>query len=287
MNKILRYLNQPFPVNDQPWLAVLAATLTVVFILGIFQPFGFEKNTMGRELVLLGYGIVTAAGTFVVCYIFPLLFKRYYNRENWTVWKNLLNFLFILILIGVGNTFFDWFIHHRSPETFFPLLKSYLVITMLVGIVPVVIITIITQNTSLKHHLREVEEINRILSEKDRGKENNESQKIVFTGNSKDSISLMPETVIYLESAGNYVDIYYKEDDQVKHKLLRATISQIEENLYPFRQFVRCHRAFIINVIFIRNASGNSQGYRLNLRNIDQEIPVSRSYTKAFREHLG
>ena len=35
--------------------------------------------------------------------------------------------------------------------------------------------------------------------------------------------------------------------------------------MQPFEYFVRCHRAYIVNINHIIHISGNAQGYRLNL----------------------
>ena len=70
---------------------------------------------------------------------------------------------------------------------------------------------------------------------------------------------------LYMESSGNYVDVCYREEGNMKHKLLRSTIKQMDEMMEKYGCFVRCHRAYIVNVNKIMNINGNAQGYRLNL----------------------
>ena len=77
---------------------------------------------------------------------------------------------------------------------------------------------------------------------------------------------------------------YYKEEGKEKHKLLRSTIKQMEETMQPFEYFVRCHRAYIVNINHIIHISGNAQGYRLNLTETTEEIPVSRTYLKNLKK---
>lgn len=285
MNKIRQYLNQPFPTDNQRWKIVLTATAIVVFILGVFEPFGLNLRA-AKIPILCGFGFVTAISTSIVCYVLPAIFKRFYN-DNWTVWKNILNCLLILFIIGLGNTLFDLIYANRELSTIPSLFVNYTVATILVGIVPCVIITVIAQNSSLKQNLKQAKEINQILSSRiNTSKEFLGSDKITLCGNTKDSISLYQEELIYLEASGNYIQVNYFRDNAIKHKLLRVTINQIEEYLVGYPQFVRCHRAFIINTSAVVSADGNSQGYKLNLHHTADEIPVSRSYAKMLKEHL-
>ena len=46
----------------------------------------------------------------------------------------------------------------------------------------------------------------------------------------------------------------------------------------PF--YIRCHRAFLVNIRMVVKVDGNSQGYKLNLEGCEEEVPVSRAYAK-------
>jgi len=76
-------------------------------------------------------------------------------------------------------------------------------------------------------------------------------------------------------------------DDKVGHKLLRSTIKQMEEQLKDHQSFIRCHRAYIVNMNQITNIEGNAQGYKLRLRKTDKDIPVSRTYIQALKDRIG
>ena len=158
--------------------------------------------------------------------------------------------------------------------------------TLTIGIVPLSIITIISQNNTLKRNLNSSEEINQILSERVKSLSNNNDEVITLKGSIKESINLKPEDIIYVESEGNYVNVYYKQDAKIMHRLLRSTIKQIEESLQNHVMLIRCHRAFIVNINYISNTKGNAQGYQLTLNDISQKIPVSRTYLKSVKDAL-
>jgi DNA-binding LytR/AlgR family response regulator len=59
-------------------------------------------------------------------------------------------------------------------------------------------------------------------------------------------------------------------------------IKELEEQ-FNKRQIKRCHRSYIINESKIVSVRGNAQGLKLSLSNVEEEVPVSRSYLYLFR----
>ncbi len=98
----------------------------------------------------------------------------------------------------------------------------------------------------------------------------------------KEELVFYPGQLIYAESEGNYIAFYLNLDGQVKKKLIRNSISNIEQQLSVIPFFFRVHRAFIVNVKRIKSQKGNSLGYRLKLSGTEIEIPVSRQKTSEF-----
>lgn len=287
MNRLFRYLKQPHPAVSKRWHIVVVASLTVLFVLGIFQPFGIGQMIEANYLVLLGFVLVTVVCLCIIAYIFPLIFKRFYTGE-WTVGKNMLNGLFIVLSISLGNTCYYYIVMHErvsfSWENAFFSFLFYFVVTLLVSLVPITIITFLQHNQMLKQHLEEAQELNRKLAAKVVvDQQSYTSEPIILSGNTKESIKLHPEQLIYLEAYGNYVKVNYIEGDAVKQKLLRATIKQIEDELASISYIIRCHRAFLVNIQHVSSVKGNSQGYRLLFAYPTEEVPVSRAYAKDVR----
>ncbi|NDV60099.1 LytTR family DNA-binding domain-containing protein [Bacteroides sp. 519] len=285
-SKISKYLSQPAPVNERPWLSVLLCVGIVIFILAIFEPFNFKLNSLGQVWVLVGFAVLTMFVTTIAFVLFPKIFKRFYNPDKWTIGKSLLNNVFFLIIMGIGVVCYDYFIVMKQLPEYFPM--GFLVdlfAALTIGIVPLSIITIITQNSALKRNLNSSKEINQILSERIKTS-TKEDDLISLNGSTKESISIKPEDILYIESEGNYVNVHYRQGDKATYKQLRSTIKQMEESLKNYSMFIRCHRAFIVNINHISSTQGNAQGYQLTLSNVHQEIPVSRTYLKNLKDAL-
>lgn len=279
-------MSQPAPVNEKPWLSVLLCVAIVIFILAIFEPFNFRLNSLGQVWVLAGFALLTMLVTSIAFVLLPKIFKRFYNPDKWTTGKSLLNNVFFLIIMGIGVVCYDYFIVMKQLPEYFPMgFLVDLLAALTIGIIPLSIITIITQNNALKRNLNSSKEINQILSERIKISPIKEDL-ITLNKSTKESISIRPEDILYMESEGNYVNVHYRQDEKVTYKQIRSTIKQMEETLQNHPMFIRCHRAFIVNINYISNAEGNAQGYQLTLSNVPLEIPVSRTYLKNIKDAL-
>ena len=286
MNKLTRYLSQPAPINDHPWLSVILTTVISFLILCIFQPFEFNLNNIGQIKVLLWFTSFFIINSTIVFVLFPKIFKRFYNPDTWTIGKTLLTFLFVIVLMGLCVTSLNYFVINKDfPEHYISIFLTDMLASLTIGSIPACIIMFIIQNRALQRNLKEAKELNKLLSERIKPNILEEGH-ITLAGSTKESITVKPEDIIYMEATGNYVNVHYKQDNKVTYKLLRITIRQVEETLQQHSMFIRCHRAFIVNSDKIYNVTGNAQGYKLKLYDSIEEIPVSRTYLKSLRDIL-
>ena len=85
-----------------------------------------------------------------------------------------------------------------------------------------------------------------------------------------------------IEAEGNYVCVY----DQMKHYLLRETISGLEGQLDP-KQFLRIHRSAIVKIDKIKELQPWFHGeYRIILEN-GKQLTLSRNYRSNLQEAVG
>ncbi|MCQ2130958.1 MAG: LytTR family transcriptional regulator [Bacteroidales bacterium] len=69
-------------------------------------------------------------------------------------------------------------------------------------------------------------------------------------------------------------------------KRLRCSLHDIENMLSPYSYIIHIHRAFLVNMNFITQVSGNAAGYKLQLFGSDKVLPVSKANEPAFRERV-
>ena len=91
-------------------------------------------------------------------------------------------------------------------------------------------------------------------------------------------LSVAKENLIYIESADNYICIWYIKNDQLKKQLMRITMKDISEQLAN-TNIVRCHRSYMVNLDLVKVMRREKENLFLELGvpNV-KEIPISRTY---------
>lgn len=128
-----------------------------------------------------------------------------------------------------------------------------------------------------------LEEQKKLLKETKEKKQFNIGKNIVQFYDEKGTFrfSVRIDDLLYIQSADNYVLIYYLNNKQeiVKY-LLRNTLKRIEEG-FPEHELVRCHRFYVVNFAKVRVMRKGKDGLILELDTIQPtEIPVSKNYAR-------
>ena len=215
--------------------------------------------------------------------LLPIFWPRYYREENWTVLKELLYYFFLLFTLGVGNLVYSTFIFDIS-FTF----KSFLVFqsyTLLIGIIPVTAIVLIKQSYLKKKNESSAVLINEALTHNFPG--NPSGQVVRFLAeNQKEELTLSAGDILFIKSDGNYITVGFLNNGRPAQLLMRNTMKYAAELLASFPFLYQCHRSWIVNLNRIARVSGNSQGLRIAIEGIDEDIPVARKNTQDFRERI-
>jgi hypothetical protein len=275
------FLSQPYPYLINKWRVIIFVSCFIVVFIGIFQPIGLtEFHSAYKFLVIGGYGIVGFVISFVNLFVIPYLFKNWFDGKRWTVLKQILWLSWILFTIGIGNYLYTSYLF-----SMFWGFKGFFIFqffTLVIGIIPIVILTIINQNIKLAYNLKQASEFN-LKIESIKGNIEKEQTVCMIADNEKDMFEIQLSNLLYIEAVGNYVQIYYFIDREIKNVLLRSSLKRLELQLVDFSSLIKCHRAFIVNMNQIDKVTGNSQGLKLSLKKNDIEIPVSRNYSKELK----
>ena len=92
---------------------------------------------------------------------------------------------------------------------------------------------------------------------------------------------LIPNEIMFLQSNGDYVSIYSKDNVYLKEQ----TMKYFENNLSP-KQFIRIHRTYIVNIDFISSINSYKKNqFIVKLKN-NYELKASQSGYKLLKETL-
>lgn len=248
----------------------------------LFQPFGLSAYKSNyKALVLLGYAGITFGILVINLFVVTHVFRRWFS--TWTVGKQIIWLWWIIFTIGTGN--------HLYSSMIFPMfagIKGFItfqLLTFIIGVFPVVAVTLISYNIKLKQNLKTAAQVNDLLIDKPSRPQVDELV-VLIADNGKDKLEVELSNLIYIESTGNYVQVTYYLEQKVTKLLLRGTIKRMEEETKQHSSLVKCHRAFIVNIDHVESVMGNSQELRLVLKNVEGEIPVSRNNAQKIKNSL-
>ncbi|MBQ5644150.1 MAG: LytTR family transcriptional regulator, partial [Bacteroidaceae bacterium] len=99
-------------------------------------------------------------------------------------------------------------------------------------------------------------------------------------------LSVAKENLLYIESADNYICIWYKKNDTLKKQLMHITMKDVSEQLAE-TSVVRCHRSYMINLDLVKVMRREKGNLFLELGETGvREIPISKTYGEAVLRRL-
>lgn len=255
-------------IKDKFFFITFCSIFAFAFFL-IFQPFGVNnydpthrigtRFLLGISLLAGGMWLTLALNEFGIR---PLLFQIK-NRGHlviWTIWTLLLlssaSFLFYNLL----GEFHDWY--WRSYLGFLRDVSNMMLL-------PFLMIFFFFHHRSIKRRYLE-------LAIPDNPDSSNgflyfESE------NGKESLTLSPEALLFIEAQENYISIHYSQDGTIKKALLRSTLKRIEGQ-FSERVLLRCHRSYLVATPQISQVMIKYRQIKLQLHQGCIELPVSRKY---------
>lgn len=262
--KSQNFLNERFPVSNSYQNILkqgLFISISVYLFLIIFQPFGTYELKIGwlKFLILLPYSLIT----FVFFCGLKIVYAHF-NSKIWSIKHEIYNYLMLHFLVAtIGYLYLMKFIQ-ESDFSFmnFMFLNFY---TFAIGI-PICMLNFF--GAFVFSHAK-----NKKTESKERTNLTNNSD----VGMNFLEIENVAQNFVFAKSEGNYCYVYYLEKEIFQKKLIRISLSGLE-NALQSETIQKCHRSYIVNTSFIITKKGNAQGYKIKVENYDDYIPVSRKF---------
>jgi len=256
-------------------LIILTALFALVFI-NIYAPFGVETWYNVTKWELLAYSSLVILTGVLVVVISRILMYWLSKKYTLFLWHYLIWVFAEVLFMAVFYTLFEKLFLHDVRfvgDIFQASIKN----TALVILLPYSILWLYFSWREKKIQLIQLTE-NRPLSETSKNMLPFHDEK----GELRFSIKL--ENFIYLESADNYVNIYYLDKDKTARFTLRNNIKRLEESLKQTR-IIRCHRSYMVNFdrVKILRKDKNDLWLELEMPNAI-DLPVSKTYIENVME---
>ena len=275
-------LNQPYPFNNNFKHNVKTIGLVAMgFVLLVlyFQPFGinFLKSEHDGYFVL-GAGFMSAGTLFANTLILPGIMPKVFDSSKWTIRKEMVWNVWLFSNLFIIFSLMAWFVK-QIEFTDLPVFR-----TGALALLPLVLFNLISYNHSLKVTVVNVLDNSRkhwFREEKPEIAVKHDLK--LYAENGKDVFSARMEDILVFHSSGNYIEIFWLENQIKRKKLFRQTFAFVEQYMKDKPDFKKCHRCWMVNLKKIEALSGNSKGYFLEMNKLGFKIPISRNYISNFR----
>lgn len=288
LERIKSLLNAPHPPHFDGRTVLRNALLSGVIvgvILAAFQPFDLSEIPDGLAVpVSLGFGVVTAIMVLLIGFVVPKLIPQWFNEDRWTVWRNVLHTITVVMFIGLGNLLYLQMLGYRFGG-FWRSLGYMELYTFAIAVFPIALLTLVEQNRELKKHAKRAATANEVSRESS----NSESgaELLVFQNEQgRPELQIRAHEWKYIRADKNYLDVYFDgAGGKAQKHVLRNRLSKVcNEVNHP--DVFHCHRSYAVNIRRVQRIEGNARGYVLHLDVDTPPIPVSRSKTETLFERL-
>lgn len=260
-------------------IMVLFVSIFAIIFINIFKPFGSEKwigvgditDTLYLvwSIFLVTIGMLVVAASRMVMYRVSQRSDHKITYLSYVLWVFLelilLSGAFTIIALIVGqNLNFET---SRDPlNVFFNAMQNTVFIIGIPYFICVLYFSYSERSAKLKA----------LMSENIGFKSSN----LISIRDSRGvlQLSVAKENLLYIESADNYICVWYHKGDMLKKQLLRITMKEISEQLAE-SNIVRCHRSYMVNLDLVKVMRREKENLFLELCVPGiREIPISKTY---------
>ena len=269
---------------------VIFVPIFALLFISIYSPFDFNQiDTQGRvlswlniqsrelvvQLITLGLILIGMAVAAISRWIMGL-----YTRKHPISYVTYITWIALeLLVMAMLYTFAGFAI--EPDKGFVTIFRNSLVKTFLILLIPYTMCYIyfiwqerVAQLRSIRERLAEDETTLKAAYVQ------------IYDDKGEMRLSVRRENLILLESADNYVCVWYLNNNSPKKILVRNTLKNIADSLSS-THIQRCHRSYVVNLELVKVMRREKEGVfvELGIEGVP-EVPISKTYTGAINKWL-
>ena len=268
--------------RNQVILVTSAAAFALFFII-VYQPFGvlqWGRERVSEFMFVIYSLLIVLLGMSIVAISRVIMYYRTKKHEisilNYAIW------VFVeLAIMAIAYTICS--ILADVQEDIWVAFKSALQNTSLILLIPYIICITAFTLQDKNERLRQIEDdFDKAVAQKMAGK----GLISFYDERGELQLSVTKDNLLYIESADNYIYIWYMKNNLPKRLMLRNTLKRTAESLAE-TNVMRCHRGYMVNMEQVKVLRREKENFYLEL-GIEgvKDIPVSKTYGDAVMKWL-
>lgn len=276
MKRIKQFLTREYNLLNslKSSLTFVALLFVLLYIfMYVFMPFGLYSLPQKDIYILIakyiGYPLII---WFIVLYLLSSIIK-----SSYTIFGTMMLMLLLLVISGL-TTHFIWadYFNYRGLNSV--MLYNSVLMSVYIGFMPITLVVVFHSNYKLSSQIKEMLQLNDSIADNIQKTDICCNITILSREQNKE-YKIDSESIIYVQSQDNYIKVITVDNDDIKLELIRTTLGYAERDIRKdCSHIIRCHNSYIVNLNNVKRVEGNSAGYKLQLKDSSDVIPVSRKY---------
>lgn len=275
-SKISQKLKQPQHSSVLSLRGLVAPVVTGLVVFGIanfIKPLGIAEYGGTDIVVKVGVlGLLAFAGVAICQFLLPIVLKSFYNEHTWTVSKQIVQSILMLVLSSV-------LVFYYLGESGLGKVNLPIDALKFIGImiIPIVLFTFIQESVLSSKFESSSTKIMDSVSASEVVVGDNPLKMLVFAG-AGNQFSLIPNQLIYAKVGASESEFVFQNFFGVEKKILSITESVVIDEISAHPQFKKINQDYFVNVNAIKKVSGSARGYEIEIAKTEKELKVSRKF---------
>lgn len=279
---LLNFLEQPYPFYYEG--KKLLQIVGVIFLISLsfnymLQP--FDVNPQEQKMHYFWICFIHSSSPILVLLCISLICKLFpQTTDDWKIKNECILVFFLVLFTGITQFLIRDVIYDNPMNWSWRYFIEEISNTFIAGIFLAPIIISINLNRQQLKNRQKAERISSTITEV---KEiQNDTSITIETEVKSEKFVFESNNFIYAKAEGNYAEIFLKKEEKVQKLIKRIPIKNLEMQLSAFPFIIKTHRSVLLNLNYIEKVTGNAQGYKVQLKNCPDTVPVSRNFIQSF-----
>jgi hypothetical protein len=279
---LLNFLKQPYPFyyEGKKLLQIISMLFLISFFFNyMLQP--FDVNPHEQKMPYFWICFIHSSSPIFILLCISLICKLFpKTTDDWRIKNECILVFFLVLFTGITQFLIRDVIYDNPMNWSWMYFREEVSNSFIAGVFLGPIIISINLN---RQQLKNSQKADRISSTITNTTEiQNNTSVSIETEVKSEKFVFESHSFIYAKAEGNYAEIFLKKEEKLQKLIKRIPIKNLEIQLSAFPFIIKTHRSVLLNLNYIEKVTGNAQGYKVQLKDCPDTVPVSRNFIQSF-----